>query len=77
MPKCSYCSKIFNDRQALGNHIRIHLDDSDDEDSQDPDITLQILHNQNKYKETNVIYKRVYDTVSKETDMTRKRVHVE
>ncbi|CAB4419165.1 unnamed protein product [Rhizophagus irregularis] len=32
MPKCSYCNKIFNDRQALGNHMRKHIYDSDDED---------------------------------------------
>ncbi|CAB5377307.1 unnamed protein product [Rhizophagus irregularis] len=31
MPKCSYCNRIFNDRQALGNHMRKHTYDSDDE----------------------------------------------
>ncbi|CAB4421733.1 unnamed protein product [Rhizophagus irregularis] len=36
MPKCSYCNKILKDRQALGSHIRTHLYDSDDEDSNHP-----------------------------------------
>lgn len=31
MPKRPYCNKIFNDRQALGNHMRKHTYDSDDE----------------------------------------------
>ncbi|CAG8762502.1 19694_t:CDS:1 [Racocetra persica] len=31
MPKCFSCNKTFKDRQALGNHIKKHLDDSDDD----------------------------------------------
>jgi hypothetical protein len=31
MPTCSYCNKNFKDRQALGNHIRKHQYDSDDD----------------------------------------------
>ena len=31
MPKCSYCNKFFNDRQALGNHTRKHMYDSDED----------------------------------------------
>jgi hypothetical protein len=79
MPKCSYCNKIFNDRQALGNHIKTHLDDSDDEDSQDLiNMTFQNL-NQNEFKEADVICKRALsdDVLSKETDMMCKRVHIE
>src|SRR6266498_438528 len=58
MPNCIYCSKVFKDSQALGNHIRTHLDDSD-EDLLSPnqsfhDTTIQILHNQNISIETNV-----------------------
>ena len=31
MPKCSYCNKTFKDRQGLGNHMRKHIYDSDDD----------------------------------------------
>ncbi|CAB4444477.1 unnamed protein product [Rhizophagus irregularis] len=31
MPTCSYCNKNFKDHQALGNHIRKHQYDSDDD----------------------------------------------
>ena len=31
MPKCSYCNKFFDDRQALGNHTRKHMYDSDED----------------------------------------------
>src|SRR5436190_21083026 len=65
MPKCSDCNKDFKDRQALGNHIKTHLYDSD-EDSQDPIDT--ILHNQNEFN------KRVRD-ISKE--IACKRIHFE
>lgn len=34
MPTCIYCSKAFNDSQALGNHMRTHLDDSDEDDKE-------------------------------------------
>src|SRR2546429_8468571 len=44
MPKCSYCNKNFKDRQALGNHIKTHLYDSD-EDSTTMDTTTQIITN--------------------------------
>ncbi|CAG8517490.1 19992_t:CDS:2 [Racocetra persica] len=33
MLKCSFCKKTFEDRQALGNHIKKYLDDSDDDSS--------------------------------------------
>jgi hypothetical protein len=45
MPKCS---KIFKDRQALGNHIKTHLDDSDDDvpnQSNPTDTTTRDLPN--------------------------------
>ncbi|KAF0551139.1 zn-finger domain-containing protein [Gigaspora margarita] len=31
MPNCPYCNKILMSRQALGNHIKKHLDDSDED----------------------------------------------
>ena len=34
MPNCCYCNKVFKDRQALGSHIKTHLDDSDEDSSQ-------------------------------------------
>jgi hypothetical protein len=53
MPKCSYCNRVFKDQQALGSHIKTHLDDSD-EDLPLPnqmthkiETTTQILNNQN------------------------------
>ncbi|CAG8806111.1 7142_t:CDS:2, partial [Cetraspora pellucida] len=31
MPKCLYCKKVFINQQALGNHVKKHLDDSDED----------------------------------------------
>ncbi|GBC03785.1 hypothetical protein RclHR1_05320002 [Rhizophagus clarus] len=62
MPNCTYCNKVFNDRQALGNHIRTHLDDSDE----DLDLSLP-----NKLSSNTTTY------ISTETNVTYKKVHVE
>ncbi|CAB4379343.1 unnamed protein product [Rhizophagus irregularis] len=58
MPTCTYCNKVFKDWQALGNHIRTHLDDSDKDipltNQSFHDTSIQI-HNPNIFtKETNV-----------------------
>ncbi|CAB5345933.1 unnamed protein product [Rhizophagus irregularis] len=58
MPTCTYCNKVFKDRQALGNHIRTHLDDSDEDipltNQSFHDTSIQI-HNPNIFtEETNV-----------------------
>ncbi|CAG8549712.1 8705_t:CDS:2 [Dentiscutata erythropus] len=73
MPNCPYCSKILMSRQALGNHIKKHLDDSD-EDFSLPNqaaqtslgkITNKVLNNQTKFKrqnfseETETNYKKI------------------
>src|SRR5436853_231851 len=42
MPKCYYCERVFKDQQAMGSHIKTHLDDSDD------DVPNQITHKSNK-----------------------------
>ncbi|GES84109.1 hypothetical protein GLOIN_2v1783703 [Rhizophagus clarus] len=70
MPNCTYCNKVFNDRQALGNHIRTHLDDSD----KDLDLSLpnKLSSNTTTYisTETNVTYKKVY--VEQKTNDSRR-----
>ncbi|EXX52080.1 hypothetical protein RirG_256160 [Rhizophagus irregularis DAOM 197198w] len=58
MPTCTYCNKVFKDRQGLGNHIRTHLDDSDKDipltNQSFHDTSIQI-HNPNIFtEETNV-----------------------
>ena len=50
MPKYSSCNKNFKNRQALGNHMKTHLDDSDDELPLLGQITNQFLHEQNVEK---------------------------
>ncbi|CAG8710140.1 4298_t:CDS:1 [Cetraspora pellucida] len=62
MPNCLYCKKVFMNRQVLGNHIKKHLDDSN-EDLPLPnqtnrinlvEITTRILNNQNKLERQNL-----------------------
>ncbi|CAG8649390.1 2571_t:CDS:2 [Cetraspora pellucida] len=66
MPKCLYCKKVFINRQALGNHVKKHLDDSD-EDLSLPnkaihtnlvEITNRVLNNQNKLERQNLSVKK-------------------
>jgi len=66
MPKCCYCKKVFKDRQALGSHIKTHLDDSDEDSNRSIqeisqnliEASTQILNDQTLEK-TKVSCKRV------------------
>ncbi|CAG8722711.1 5237_t:CDS:2 [Cetraspora pellucida] len=66
MPKCLYYKKVFINQQALGNHIKKHLDDSN-EDLSLPnkvihtnlvEITNRVLNDQNKLESQNLFVKK-------------------
>ncbi|CAG8650290.1 6844_t:CDS:2 [Funneliformis caledonium] len=40
MPKCPSCNKVFEDWQALGNHMKKHFNDSDE----DIPLLNQLIH---------------------------------
>ncbi|CAB4391951.1 unnamed protein product [Rhizophagus irregularis] len=66
MPKCSSCNRVFKDRQALGNHIKTHLNNSDD----DLSLSIQPIQriSQNTVKPTKQVQnvnKRIKEDCSK------------
>jgi len=77
MPNCTYCNKAFKDWQALGNHLKTHLNNSDDEDLSLPsnqsyhNTTTQIIHNSNMSTKTNVeIHVKQRSDVSQQEETT-------
>ncbi|CAG8810389.1 23686_t:CDS:1, partial [Dentiscutata erythropus] len=79
MPTCSSCNKFFESRQALGNHMKKHLDDSEDDSpsSNQPiyrtsqkliEITTKFLNEQNMSKRQNI---------PEQTEISNKRTQFE
>ncbi|CAG8798331.1 12994_t:CDS:2 [Cetraspora pellucida] len=66
MPKCLYFKKVFINQQALGNHVKKHLDNSDEDLSflnkvihtNLVEITNRILIDQNKLERQNLSVKK-------------------
>ncbi|CAB4391466.1 unnamed protein product [Rhizophagus irregularis] len=66
MPKCSSCNRVFKDRQALGNHIKTHLNDSDDDLSLSIQPIQRISQNTVKpIKQVQNMNKRIKEDCSK------------
>ncbi|CAG8778443.1 5507_t:CDS:1, partial [Dentiscutata heterogama] len=79
MPTCSSCNKFFESQQALGNHIKKHFDNSEDNLSSPSqliyktsqklvEITTKFLNKQNMSKR---------QTIPKQTKISNKRTQFE
>ncbi|CAG8543588.1 15698_t:CDS:1 [Funneliformis caledonium] len=76
MLRCFSCNKVFKDRQALSNHIKTHLDNSDDDlPLSDQQICRIFLIETTRILNEKNIFER--QTIPEKMETTCKRAHFE